>query len=197
MEQDTPILRRRHDTKREELAIIDTQELATVESAQEKERKRQERILKRKRDLEENSSSYACAKWAAKWLDGCFLDPILGFVVPGLGDGVNAILSLPMLYLAAVRIGSLPLTLVILTNLIKDALIGLIPFLGDVVDIFYRMNKRNYRLVVGYIEEDPAIIEEINTRAKWAVVSLLVIAAIVYGLYQMFAGIWSYISCLF
>ena len=40
-------------------------------------------------------------------------------------------------------------------NLLLDAVLGLVPFVGDLADVAHRANRRNYRLLVREIEANP------------------------------------------
>jgi hypothetical protein len=80
------------------------------------------------------------------------LDGIIG-LVPGLGDILAGILSLIIPLAAWVR-GVPYITLVrMLTNVSIGLLIGTIPILGDAFDIFWKANRRNYRLLTRSIAE--------------------------------------------
>jgi len=80
------------------------------------------------------------------------LDGIIG-LVPGLGDILAGILSLIIPLVAWVR-GVPYVTLVrMLTNVSIGLLIGTIPILGDAFDIFWKANRRNYRLLTRSIAE--------------------------------------------
>lgn len=78
------------------------------------------------------------------------LEPILG-LVPVLGDVSGFLLSGYLIVLAA-RLG-LPRELVVrmVVNALLDAAIGSIPVVGDVFDFFWKVNKRNLRLVERYL----------------------------------------------
>ena len=74
------------------------------------------------------------------------LDGIIG-LVPGLGDVLAGILSLVIPLAGWVR-GVPYVTLVrMMVNLAIGVLIGTIPLLGDAFDIFWKANRRNYRLL--------------------------------------------------
>ena len=74
------------------------------------------------------------------------LDGIIGFV-PGLGDALAGALSLVIPFAAWVR-GVPYITLLrMLTNVAIGLLVGTIPILGDAFDIFWKANRRNYRLL--------------------------------------------------
>ena len=74
------------------------------------------------------------------------LDPLLG-LVPGIGDGLGALISCYLVYEAA-RLG-LPKRVLaqMLANVAFDSLSGSVPVLGDVVDAVWKANMRNLRLV--------------------------------------------------
>jgi hypothetical protein len=74
------------------------------------------------------------------------LDGIIG-LVPGLGDVLAGLLSLAIPLAAWVR-GVPYITLVrMAANLGIGVLVGTIPLFGDVFDIFWKANRRNYRLL--------------------------------------------------
>jgi hypothetical protein len=80
------------------------------------------------------------------------IDGIIG-LVPGLGDVVAGVLSLMIPVAAWVR-GVPYVTLVrMLTNVCIGLLVGTIPFLGDGFVIFWKANKRNYRLLTRSIAQ--------------------------------------------
>jgi NAD/NADP transhydrogenase beta subunit len=80
------------------------------------------------------------------------IDGIIG-LVPGLGDVLAGILSLLIPLAAWVR-GVPYVTLVrMLTNVSIGLLVGSIPFVGDGFLIFWKANRRNYRLLTRSIAE--------------------------------------------
>jgi hypothetical protein len=80
------------------------------------------------------------------------LDGIIG-LIPGLGDVLAGILSLIIPLVAWIR-GVPYITLVrMLTNVSIGLLIGTIPIVGDAFDIFWKANRRNYRLLTRSIAE--------------------------------------------
>ncbi len=83
----------------------------------------------------------------SRWLDDRFLDPLIGLVLPGAGDLVSSSLGFYIVGLA-VKKGLGPATIArMLLNLAVDALIGAVPFLGDVFDVFHKANKKNLQLL--------------------------------------------------
>jgi Domain of unknown function (DUF4112) len=87
------------------------------------------------------------AETLARWLDDRFLDPLLGLVLPGVGDVVGSALGLYVVGVALRR--RLPLVTVarMLMNLGVDALIGAVPLAGDLFDIAWKANRRNVALL--------------------------------------------------
>jgi hypothetical protein len=83
----------------------------------------------------------------AHWMDRRYLDPLLALVLPGIGDVLGAVIGLASV-VVAVRMRAHPALIArMLIHLAVDALLGSIPFLGPVVDIFYRANSRNLELL--------------------------------------------------
>ncbi len=81
------------------------------------------------------------------------LDAIIG-IVPFIGDSISLVLSLYLVFEAS-KLG-VPLTLKIkmLWNVLIDWVVGLVPILGDVVDVFFKSNNRNMALLVEHINQD-------------------------------------------
>ena len=78
------------------------------------------------------------------------LDGMIG-LVPGLGDVVAGLLSLVIPLAAWVR-GVPYVTLVrMAANLGIGVLVGSIPLIGDIFDIAWKANRRNYRLLVRHL----------------------------------------------
>ena len=97
------------------------------------------------------------------------LDGIVG-LVPGLGDVLAGLLSLIIPFAAWVR-GIPYVTLVrMLTNVAIGLLVGTIPVLGDAFDIFWKANRRNYRLLTRSIAEPRR-----HTWRDWAFLLILAI----------------------
>ncbi|HTE51742.1 MAG TPA: DUF4112 domain-containing protein [Kofleriaceae bacterium] len=83
----------------------------------------------------------------ARWTDSRFLDPIIGMLVPGLGDLLTAAVGLFIVRLAARR--GLPRVVIarMLVNLGIDTAVGAIPLVGDIFDFAWRANRRNVALL--------------------------------------------------
>jgi hypothetical protein len=91
--------------------------------------------------------SLAAARAISRVMDGWYVDPILGFTVPWVGDVISAGLGLYPVTLAWRR--GAPKTLIarMLLNLSVDLISGAVPVLGDIWDFFFRAHRRNLDLL--------------------------------------------------
>ena len=81
------------------------------------------------------------------------LDPIIG-LVPGIGDIVSYAMGSALIISMAKHGATVGLVIKMLWNLTLDALIGLFPILGDVFDVWYKANRRNYILYHHFLEKN-------------------------------------------
>lgn len=144
----------------------------------------------------EQSTSYTLMRYAKSY-DDWFLDPIVGFFIPGFGDLLSSAASIPALHVAIFKLKSFTLTIAILSCTLIDLIVGAIPIFGDIVDAFYKSNKRAYRLVVGYYEDDPETKSEINKRAFTGCIILAIIGLLIWGFYELIIGIYHWLANLF
>lgn len=135
--------------------------------------------------------------WLAKKYDDYFLDPIVGLVLPGVGDFLSSLAALPALHVAMFKLRSIKLSIAILYITILDVLCGVIPFAGDIVDFFYKSNKKACRWIIGYIDEDPETLSEINKAATWGVVVLAILGVIIYALFSLIMSIYHWFAGIF
>ena len=83
------------------------------------------------------------------------LDPILGLLLPELGDTLTAAVSLTLLGVAfRERVPKLVLARMLI-NIAIDALLGAVPVLGDLFDFAFRSNEKNLALIERH-RGDPA-----------------------------------------
>ncbi len=146
--------------------------------------KKNERTLKLKED-----SIYKVMQNITRYSDKYYIDAIIGFIPGGIGDAVSALFSIVHAYFCFFRLRSIPLTLAIINNTLRDILLGLIPFyVGDMIDFFHKSNVRNMSLIDGFINDDKDIIREVNKKAlQTAIIIFLIIAAIIF---MFFALVW-------
>lgn len=135
-----------------------------------------------KQESIEKSRVYKYLKVITKVMDKYMLDPIVG-LVPGVGDFVSSIFVLPFLYVSIFKVRSLPLTLALLFNVLKDIAMGLIPFwIGSVLDFLNKSYQQNMRLINGFVEGDKETINKVNKDAIWMGVWIVILIVAIYGL---------------
>ena len=154
-----------------------------------------EQMEKEQENLVE-SSSFNMVLLAKKY-DDFFLDPIIGFFLPGFGDFISSLAALPALHVAMFKLRSVRLSIAILYITILDVLCGVIPIAGDIVDAFYKSNKKACRWIVGYVEEDSETISEINKASIWGVIILAILGFIIYALYSLIVSIYHWFAGIF
>ena len=105
------------------------------------------------------------------------LDGVIG-LVPGLGDLLAGVASLVIPLAAWIR-GVPYVTLArMATNLGVGVLVGTIPLFGDIFDILWKANRRNYRLLTRHLGEPRR-----HTWRDWCFLLLLAaIMALVFAL---------------
>ena len=80
------------------------------------------------------------------------LDGIVGFI-PGIGDLIGGIASCIIIIAAWVRGVSYVTVARMVANVAIEVVVGSVPVLGDMFDIAWRANRRNYALLIGSVEE--------------------------------------------
>lgn len=135
-----------------------------------------------KQEIIRNSASYKLVHAIALWMDRRLLDPLIGLVLPGFGDALTSVFAVPYLYLSIVKLKSIPLTLAIVCNILLDVLIGIIPYIGVVGDVFKRAFTRNAALIKGYVEGDRAIMQEIDRKAVGMAFLIVILCGLIYAM---------------
>ena len=92
----------------------------------------------------------------SRWMDTAFEVPLVGWrfgldavigLIPGLGDAATTVVSLYLLALAG-RAGVPKITLARMgLNVAVDMVLGSLPLVGDVFDIWWKANQRNATLL--------------------------------------------------
>lgn len=171
---------KRRRQAQEDLGLTTQRERREIEHSIKKEEQRKARKGAKRLEIM-NSSSYRTAHAIAKYMDKYYFDPIIGFFIPGFGDAVTSFFVVPFIYVSAIKIRSLPLTLAVIYNILVDILVGLMPFyIGDICDIFNKAYVKNARLVDGFVEDDKTIIEEVNQKAIWMGVMIVIVCFLIY-----------------
>ena len=123
----------------------------------------EKRLLRRQRLMD--NRAYQTMEGLTRYMDRYYLDALIG-VIPGWGDAIALICVVPFVYFSARIIKSVPLTLAVLNNALRDMLLGMIPFfVGDIIDFFHRANTQNMQMIQGFVDGDETVIKQVNQRA--------------------------------
>ena len=161
--------------------------------------KKEKKELRRR--LLMSNKAYQTMGILTRYMDRYYLDAILG-LIPGWGDAIALFSVVPFFYFSLCKIKSIPLTLAVLNNALRDFLLGMIPFfVGDVIDIFHRANIQNMEMVQGFIDGDKKVIRKVNRKALQSaiifVLSLLLIVLTIWALINFGSYLYSLIKSLF
>ncbi len=123
-------------------------------------------------------------------------DAILG-LVPGVGDMVTSSMSFYILFRAAV-VGAPPFLVArMCLNILVDSVLNFIPILGNFIDIFWKSNNKNVRLLQNYMRDPHTTTRKAKTSVILSIIVILIFAAVVFtgiafGMYYL--GSWLYDS---
>jgi hypothetical protein len=100
------------------------------------------------------------------------LDALIGWV-PGIGDALAGIASFLIVF-AAWRRGAQAITLVrMIANVLLETTLGAIPVAGDVFHVFWKANRRNYKLLIREREQPGA-----NAKRDWMFLAIILFTAL-------------------
>ncbi len=157
---------------------------------------------KRSLYVPEDDFVYSAIKTITNIMDKKYLDPVVGFFFPALGDTLMSVLIIPYLYISVFKIKSLGLTLAIILNTLVDVIVGLIPYgIGDILDIFNRSYSKNLRLIDGFIRRDEKVVKEVNRKAWIFAVLIAVSCVVIYFMFKLMLSLvmggYHFIASLF
>jgi hypothetical protein len=112
------------------------------------------------------------------------LDGIVGFF-PGIGDFLGGAASC-VIVLAAFFRGVPMITIArMVTNLVIEVGVGLVPVLGNLFDIGWRANRRNYHLLETSLQGPTR-----NTASDWLFMALLAVGLIALAMVPFLLLVW-------
>lgn len=156
--------------------------------------KDEKRQLQRQRLMD--NKAYQTMQGLTHYMDRYYLDALIG-VIPGWGDAIALVCVLPFVYFSSRVIKSIPLTLAVLNNALRDVLLGMIPFfVGDIIDIFHRANTQNMQMIQGFVNGDEAIIKQVNQRAWQSAIVLFVLLLLIALMIWLLISFGSYLYSL-
>ncbi len=83
------------------------------------------------------------------------LDPVLGLLLPGVGDAVGAVATAALLVEGLRRGVPATVLFTMVFHAVVDAVLGSVPVLGDLFDVAWKANRRNLRLIEQHAEGRP------------------------------------------
>ena len=162
----------------------------------------EEKRLQRRQRLMDNKA-YQTMQGLSRYMDRYYLDALIG-VIPGWGDAIALICVVPFVYFSLRVIKSIPLTLAVINNALRDILLGMIPFfVGDIIDIdiFHRANIQNMQMIQGFVDGDETVIKQVNQRAWQSAIFLfillLLIAVMIWALISFGSYLYSLVASIF
>ena len=146
-----------------------------------------------------DNKAYQTMNGLTRYMDRYYLDALIG-IIPGWGDAIALLSVVPFVYFSSRVIKSIPLTLAVLNNALRDVLMGMIPFfVGDVIDFFHR--AQNMQMIQGFVDGDETIIKQVNQRAWQSaivlIVLLLFIALMTWALVSFGSYLYSLLTSIF
>jgi hypothetical protein len=144
------------------------------------------------RDAGADDKALRAAETLARWLDDRLLDPILGFVLPGIGDLLSSALGLYPVVLAWRRRAPKALLARMILNLAADAAGGSIPIVGDIWDFFFRAHARNHALLRSRLDAG-AVRGHWSDGAVIAAALLMLVAALALPV-VVAIGVWRFVA---
>ena len=112
------------------------------------------------------------------------LDGIVGFI-PGIGDLLGGLASCIIVLAAYFR--GVPLITIsrMVANLAIEVVVGLVPVLGNLFDIGWRANRRNYHLLEGSLAAAPR-----DTARDWVFMGLLGLGLLTLAMLPFLLLLW-------
>ncbi|HUQ69362.1 MAG TPA: DUF4112 domain-containing protein [Planctomycetaceae bacterium] len=120
----------------------------------------------------------------AGWMDSAFeipglgvrvgLDAVLG-LLPGLGDLASSVVALHILA-AASRNNVSRVTMARMGfNILIDWLVGSVPLLGDIFDVYWKSNVRNVALLERHLDANPHARHQAQRNDRWFLAGIITV----------------------
>jgi len=133
----------------------------------------------------------------ALYMDKYYIDGVIG-LLPAVCDVFSALCTVPFVYFTLVVARSVPLTLAVINNTLRDILVGMIPFfVGDVLDFFYRSNSRNLRMIIGFVNGEQRIVRDVNRKAWQSVAVMIILIALIVLMIVLLMKLGTWVVSLF
>lgn len=151
----------------------------------------------RNREEIKNKKEYAMLQTVAKYMDKYNLDGIIG-LVPYVGDYFSAVALIPFAYVTLFVVKSVPLTLAVINNCLRDILIGMIPFMiGNIIDFFHKSNLQSMNMIIGYVEGDKETVKAVRRSALLSVIIMVILITLIVLMAILLVKLGAWIVSLF
>ncbi len=117
------------------------------------------------------------------------LDPLFS-LFPVIGDLLTYIISGALIYTMHTQGASRKVVIKMVMNSTLDAVIGVIPIIGTIFDIFYRSNDRNVKLLREHYFEGKHQGSGNGLLILIVIAGILLVAAASYGMYKLLEAIF-------
>jgi uncharacterized protein DUF4112 len=129
-----------------------------------------------------------------RWLDEAFRvpgtpirfgwDPVIG-MVPGFGDLVTALFSSAIILQAHTMRLPRVVILRMLFNVVIDLVVGVVPLFGDVADVFWKSNTKNFALLELHADQVRP-----PSASDWVFVLAVIAVIVIIALIPLFVLYW-------
>ena len=151
----------------------------------------------RNREEIKNRKEYAMLQTVAKYMDRYHIDGIIG-LVPYVGDYFSAVALIPFAYVTLFVVKSVPLTLAVINNCLRDILIGMIPFMiGNIIDFFHKSNLQSLNMIIGYVEGDKETVKAVRRSALLSVIIMVILITLIVLMAILLVKLGAWIVSLF
>lgn len=151
----------------------------------------------RNREEIKNRKEYAMLQTVAKYMDRYNIDGMIG-LVPYVGDYFSAVALIPFVYVTLFVIKSVPLTLAVINNCLRDILIGMIPFMiGNIIDFFHKSNLQSMNMIIGYVEGDKETVKAVRRSALLSVIIMVILITLIVLMAILLVKLGAWIVSLF
>jgi hypothetical protein len=111
-------------------------------------------------------------------------DALIG-MVPWIGDLITGLMACAIVLQAHSMGVPRVVQLRMIINVAIDVLVGLVPFAGDIADVFWKANTKNFALLERHLGEVPA-----STRGDWLFVAFTVSALLLIATAPLIMVYW-------
>ena len=117
------------------------------------------------------------------------IDPLLS-LLPVLGDLITFVISSMLIYTMYHHGASRKVVIRMMLNAGLDTIIGAVPLVGTVFDVFYRSNERNVKLLKEHYYEGKHQGSGTGLLAIIFFIALIVLGAVIYGVWKLTEAIF-------